>query len=237
MLYRWSARENFVDKVFDVYKFSAYRFLIKEGKISFDRQENFERLIVNLEGTLVLHLFEDRREFVLNPKDVCYMPPHENSFEARGEDCFAVVFQGISKSKSGMQIKRFNELEAELRGTAGCRRQVHTCIGEKDVGWMLAGFTEGFKGEWTSYPSHKHDDKLEAYVYYGPSECVGLQLIEDDEKVEAYIVRSKDVVFIERGYHPNVPAPGCEMKYLWVLYPLGERNMKVELKPKYSTLL
>jgi|YelNatPaOPRAMG01_1025707.scaffolds.fasta_scaffold66069_2 5-deoxy-glucuronate isomerase len=237
MLYRWSAKENITEKVFDVHKFSAYRFLLRNGKISFPSRDGFERLVISLEGDLEVYLPDNELEIVLNSKDLCYMPPHENRFEARGQNCFAVMFQGMSRSNAGALIKRFNEVEVELRGTAGCRRRVYTCIGEKDLCWMLAGFTEGFKGEWTSYPSHKHDDKLEAYVYYGPMGSVGLQLIEDKERIEAYVVRPRDIVFIGSGYHPNVPAPDCEMRYLWVLYPLNERNMLVDLKPENSAFL
>lgn len=237
MIFRWSARENFLDELFDVGRFSACRFFLKKWKMSFPPREGFERLVISLEGALTLYMPDRGQELVLNPKDVCYMPPHFNGFEARSEECFAVMFQGMSKSKADVLVKRFNEVKAELRGTVGCRRRVYTCIGEKDVGWMLVGFTEGFRSEWTSYPSHKHDDKLEAYVYYGSNESVGLQLIEDEDKVEAHIVRPRDVVFIEHGYHPNVPAPENEMKYLWVLYPLVERNMKFEFKPKNSIIL
>ncbi|MEM2824358.1 MAG: 5-deoxy-glucuronate isomerase, partial [Thermofilaceae archaeon] len=100
---------------------------------------------------------------------------------------------------------------------------------------LLAGFTEGFPGEWTSFPPHKHDDKVEVYVYYGLGDGFGVQIVEDEGGADSYIVRDGDAVVILRGYHPNVASPGSRICYVWVLcQTLGEKNMRVEVKPGFE---
>ena len=99
----------------------------------------------------------------------------------------------------------------------------------------MAGYTEGWLGEWTSYPPHKHDDKTEIFVYYGLDKGFGLQMIEDETGYEVYKVKNWDAVVFKRGYHPNVPSPGSKICYLWILCQVtGKRSLRVSIHPDFK---
>lgn len=99
-------------------------------------------------------------------------------------------------------------------------------------------------GNWSGYPSHRHDvnnppaelDMEETYFYLfdkvgagagEPNEGFGFQSVYTPEGVvapkfgerlnEAYRVSSYDTVAIAEGYHPLVGAPGYNMYYLWTM--------------------
>ena len=133
-------------------------------------------------------------------------------------------------------VRRAPEAPSRLVGGAGYRRRVHTLLGVDDPSTsLMAGFTEGFPGEWTSFPPHKHDDKVEVYVYYGMGGGFGVQVVEDEGGADAYVVRDGDAVVILRGYHPNVASPGCGIGYVWILCQVaGGKSMGVEVKPGFE---
>ncbi len=109
-----------------------------------------------------------------------------------------------------------------LVGGETAKREVITLIGE-DVAAdrLLVGVTWTMKGNWSSWPPHEHGDMLEeVYVFYDMHErAFGVQLVYDDFDNVMFvgIVRSGDAVVIPRGYHPNVAAPGFELKYVWAM--------------------
>ncbi|RLE90342.1 MAG: hypothetical protein DRJ49_00155 [Thermoprotei archaeon] len=85
---------------------------------------------------------------------------------------------------------------------------------------ILAGYTWVKPGNWSSWPPHDHGDTLEEfYVFYRlPKPGYGIQFVyTDPSNRRCYVVEEGDIVTIPRGFHPNVVAPGFEMKYLWVL--------------------
>lgn len=194
-----------------------------------------EKVITVFGGICNIHLEPDNRDFILGEKDICYVPVSKKTVITKsfGEPLMIIV-EGETSFKTLPYVKRFVETRGVLRGETGFRRVVYTMLDEKDpAGKLIVGFTEGYKGEWTSYPHHKHDDELEAYLYYGMGDYYGIQLIESNNRIESYVVRDWDVVLIRRGYHPNVALPKCGINYLWVVYPLGERRLRPEIHPKY----
>ncbi len=99
-------------------------------------------------------------------------------------------------------------------------------------------------GNWSGYPSHRHDvndppnelDMEETYFYLfdkvgdgagEPNEGFGFQSVYTPEGVtarkfgvrlnEAYRVSNYDTVAIAEGYHPLAGAPGYNMYYLWTM--------------------
>lgn len=98
-------------------------------------------------------------------------------------------------------------------------------------------------GNWSSYPSHRHDESPECPVnneeiYYfrlgaldghEAAQAFGMHrtYTPDGEIDENVVVRDGDVFCVPRGYHgPCIAAPGYPMYYLNVLAgPSGERSM------------
>ncbi|MEM1567836.1 MAG: 5-deoxy-glucuronate isomerase [Thermofilaceae archaeon] len=171
----------------------------------------------------------------LGARDLLYVAgPTE--VQLAGQGCLLVAAEAPSRLSGLWMVKRAGDAQPILVGGEGYRRFVYTLLGVNDPGTsLLAGFTEGFPGEWTSFPPHKHDDKVEVYVYYGLGDGFGVQIVEDEGGADSYIVRDGDAVVILRGYHPNVASPGSRICYVWVLcQTLGEKNMRVEVKPGFE---
>ena len=116
-------------------------------------------------------------------------------------------------------------------------------------------------GNWSGYPSHRHDvdnppnelDMEETYFYLfdkvgadagKPNEGFGFQSVYTPEGVvakkfgerlnEAYRVSSYDTVAIAEGYHPLVGAPGYNMYYLWTMAGSKGRGLISSMDPAHA---
>ena len=84
---------------------------------------------------------------------------------------------------------------------------------------LIVGETYNPRGNWSSWPPHKHDTHEEIYHYkFSNQNGFGLQMVDDDITK----VIEDDQVVIGEGYHPVVCCPYSEMYYLWVLF--GDSN-------------
>ena len=116
-------------------------------------------------------------------------------------------------------------------------------------------------GNWSGYPSHRHDvnnppaelDMEETYFYLfdkvgagagEPNEGFGFQSVYTPEGVvapkfgerlnEAYRVSNYDTVAIAEGYHPLVGAPGYNMYYLWTMAGDKGRGLVSSMDPAHA---
>ena len=110
-------------------------------------------------------------------------------------------------------------------------------------------------GNWSGYPSHRHDvnnppnelDMEETYFYlFDPPNGFGFQSVyrpegqqADNSKFpdplnEAYRVRNYDTVAIAEGYHPLVGAPGYSMYYLWTMAGDQGRGLISSMDPAHA---
>lgn len=110
---------------------------------------------------------------------------------------------------------------------------------------LLAGFTIGTPGAWTSWPPHEHNDsKEEFYLFFDmPAPAFSTQYVysslEAAESVE--IVRDGDCVAIPSGYHPTAAAPGFSSVFFWVMAaydPDKHRDLKhgITIQPEYANV-
>ena len=81
----------------------------------------------------------------------------------------------------------------------------------------------------------------EAYLYIDmPEPSFGIQLVYTDpanpELVQ--VVREGDVVMMPRGYHPNVAAPGGQIKLMWMMAAVREGEDRkygvVNVQPEFA---
>lgn len=100
-------------------------------------------------------------------------------------------------------------------------------------------------GNWSGYPSHRHDvnnppaelDMEETYFYlFDPVQGFGFQSIytPDGTLNEAYRVQDHDTVAIAEGYHPLVGAPGYQMYYLWTMAGSQGRGLISSMDPAHA---
>ena len=100
-------------------------------------------------------------------------------------------------------------------------------------------------GNWSGYPSHRHDvnnppaelDMEETYFYlFDPPQGFGFQRVyaSDGSWDEAYPVKAYDTVAIAEGYHPLVGAPGYQMYYLWTMAGSQGRGLISSMDPQHA---
>ena len=100
-------------------------------------------------------------------------------------------------------------------------------------------------GNWSGYPSHRHDvnnppaelDMEETYFYlFDPPQGFGFQSVykPDGSLNEAYRVQNYDTVAIAEGYHPLVGAPGYQMYYLWTMAGSQGRGLVSSMDPAHA---
>ena len=69
-------------------------------------------------------------------------------------------------------------------------------------------------------PFARQFPKSQLYVYYDmPVPAFGAQFVYTDtqEPEVVGVAREGDAVFMPRGYHPNVAAPGHTINYVWLM--------------------
>jgi 5-deoxy-glucuronate isomerase len=111
----------------------------------------------------------------------------------------------------------------QVHGEGVGRRDVFMTIAPQDPACrIIAGYTWGQEGMWTSWPPHQHEEHLEeVYVYFDmPKDQFGLNLVfnEDLSDFYAHKVESGDLIAMPNGYHPTVATPGVKNTYLWALF-------------------
>lgn len=136
------------------------------------------------------------------------------------------------------------------RGKLNWQRDVNDIITyryEGKVDRIVLGETYGLPGQWSSYPSHKHDrddppeevNMEEVYHFkVNPPQGFGIQVMYNDDFSlnESYIVRNGDTIAIEQGYHPVAAAPGYQIYYLWVMAGNSGRTLTPHDDPKHAWL-
>lgn len=221
----------------DLYKRDgcAFKRALLAGKLIYSVEAGTEALVACLrEGCRVMG---GTWKEELSPKDLLYLTgPASLVLEGRGS--LIVISEAPSEKRGLRRVKRFKGLKSFTSGLEGYRRDIYVALGENDPPErLMAGFTEGWPGEWTSFPPHRHDDKIEIYVYYGLNGGYGLQVVEDDDGVDVFKVGDYDAVIILRGYHPNVATPNSRICYLWILCQIrGRKSMKVEIQPGFEKI-
>lgn len=102
-------------------------------------------------------------------------------------------------------------------------------------------------GNWSSYPSHKHDtdnlpdESLLEEVYYHrfyPPQGFGFQRVYTDDRSldEAMVIEDRDLTCVPKGYHPCGAAHGYDLYYLNVM--AGPRRIwRFNTEPEHRWLL
>jgi 5-deoxy-glucuronate isomerase len=168
--------------------------------------------------------------FEKSPPHCLYLPGGTDWEAVATSDCTLAVCS--APDLGGYPARRLGPEGIELtpRGQGQNRRYINNIAMEAaDVASSLL-VTEVFTpdGNWSSYPSHRHDEDdfprmtyLEEtyYMRLNPAQGFGIQRIytEDGSLDETLAVRNHDVTLVPRGHHPCGAPYGYEMYYLNVM--------------------
>ncbi|TCT15464.1 5-deoxyglucuronate isomerase [Natranaerovirga pectinivora] len=213
--------------------------LKKDEKIELESGE-YEIGLVIFSGKCTIYCDDQKFMNLGNRKDVfsgkpttVYVPRDSNySVIATDEGELEI---GVCKVKADKKYAPFvikaDDVETVHRGKLNWQRDVNDIITtkyENRVDKIVLGETYGCAGQWSSYPSHKHDQDNMPYevnmeeIYHfkvNPPQGFGVQVMYNDDLSldECYTIRSGDSIAIKEGYHPVASAPGYQIYYLWVM--------------------
>jgi|SRR5579872_6731257 len=189
-----------------------------------------ERLVFSLSGGVSVNGSR------LAEKDMMYLPLGESAKVKTEDSSVVFVTESRGTQKYASYVKKYVDAQRMKIGQPTFRRTVVQSITEADqANRFIAGYVEDSFGEWSSYPPHKHDDKPEAYIFFGLNPGFGVQLILDGDDERAYVVHDYDAVLIPRGYHPHVTTSLKGGSYAWVISaPPDSRNLGVEIHPAFK---
>ena len=161
----------------------------------------------------------------------CAYVPNDNVWSATATTkCVLAVCSAPGKGNYPATRLGPDGIELTPRGKGQNTRYINNIAMEgRDVADSLL-VTEVFtpNGNWSSYPSHRHDEDdfpnmtyLEETYYHrlNPGQGFGIQRVytEDGDLDETMSVKDGDVVLVPHGHHPCGAPYGYEMYYLNVM--------------------
>lgn len=230
---------------------------LEPGESVSRNSEEYELGLVILSGTCNVkaedleadNLGSRRNVFDGKPTTVYVPRDTEYTVSAKG---YGTLEIGVCKVKADKKYKAFvvmpEDIVTEHRGKLNWQRDVNDIITSKyegKVDKIVLGETYGCAGQWSSYPSHKHDTDNMPYevnmeeIYHfkvNPGQGFGIQVMYNDDMTlkESYVIRDGDSVAIKDGYHPVAAAPGYSVYYLWVMAGKSGRKLTPCDDPKHS---
>ncbi len=159
-----------------------------------------------------------------------YVPNASNWAVEAETDLELAICAAPGHGRHGVRIVAPDGAPMEARGTGANTRYVNAiCMEERDWADSLL-VTEVWtpNGNWSSYPSHKHDTDAfpeETYLeetYYhriNPPTGFGIQRVYNDDRSldETMAISDGDVVLVPEGYHPCAALYGHDLYYLNVM--------------------
>lgn len=159
-----------------------------------------------------------------------YVPPGANWTAAATTACTLAVCSAPGKGNHKAARLGPEGITLTPRGTGANTRHINNIAMEgRDVADSLL-VTEVFTpaGNWSSYPSHRHDEDdfprmtyLEESYYHrlNPAQGFAIQRVytEDGSLDETMTVKNHDVTLVPRGHHPCAAPYGYDLYYLNVM--------------------
>lgn len=216
--------------------FSLYR--LRAGETCAGATGGREVILVMVEGKARLsgmgrdwgELGERMTVFEKTPPHCLYLPNGSEWAAEATTDCTIAVCS--APGRGGHEARRIGPEGITLtqRGSGSNARHINNIAMEAEDYCDSLLVTEVFTpaGNWSSYPSHRHDEDdfprityLEETYYHrlNPADGFGIQRVYTDDLTlnETMAVHDHDVVCVPRGHHPCGAPHGFEMYYLNVM--------------------
>lgn len=216
--------------------FSLYR--LRAGETAAEATGEREVILVMVEGKARIEaagqdwgaLGDRMNVFEKTPPHCLYVPNGQDWSLVADTDCTVAVCS--APGKGGHEARRIGPEGIELtqRGKGNNTRFINNIAMEAEDYCDSLLVTEVFTpdGNWSSYPSHRHDEDdypnityLEETYYHriNPGDGFGIQRVytENGSLDETMAVSDGDVVLVPRGHHPCGAPYGFEMYYLNVM--------------------
>jgi len=211
---------------------------LKPGQTAAEHTGDREVILVLVEGKAVLTAdgqdfgeMGARMSVFEKTAPHCLYVPGDMGWQAKATtNCVLAVCTAPAKGAYPAQRLGPEGIELTPRGKGQNQRFINNiAMEERDVAGSLL-VTEVFTppGNWSSYPSHRHDEDdfpnmtyLEETYYHrlNPAQGFGVQRVytEDGDLDETMAVKDGDVVLVPKGHHPCAAPYGYEMYYLNVM--------------------
>lgn len=235
--------------------FSLYR--LRAGEEVSETTGDREVILVMVEGKAHLSgagqdwgILGDRMNVFEKTAPHCLYLPNDSSFTARAQtDCTIAICS--APAKGGRKARRIGPdgITLTQRGRGNNTRWINNIAMEGEDYCDSLLVTEVFTpdGNWSSYPSHRHDEDdfprityLEETYYHrlNPASGFGIQRVytDDGSLDETMAVKDGDVVLVPRGHHPCGAPHGFEMYYLNVMAG-PRRNWRFVPAPEVEWIL
>ena len=216
--------------------FSLYR--LRAGESVCEATGDREVILVMVEGKAKLtgagkdwgELGERMNVFEKTPPHCLYLPNGTDWSAEATTDCTLAVCS--APGIGGHEARRIGPdgITLTQRGEGANTRHINNIAMENEDYCDSLLVTEVFTpaGNWSSYPSHRHDEDdfprityLEETYYHrlNPGDGFGIQRVYTDDRMldETMAVHDHDVVCVPRGHHPCGAPYGFEMYYLNVM--------------------
>ncbi len=216
--------------------FSLYR--LRAGESVCEATGDREVILVMVEGKAKLtgagkdwgELGERMNVFEKTPPHCLYLPNGTDWSAKATTDCTLAVCS--APGIGGHEARRIGPdgITLTQRGEGANTRHINNIAMENEDYCDSLLVTEVFTpaGNWSSYPSHRHDEDdfprityLEETYYHrlNPGDGFGIQRVYTDDRMldETMAVHDHDVVCVPRGHHPCGAPYGFEMYYLNVM--------------------
>jgi 5-deoxy-glucuronate isomerase len=190
--------------------------------LSFDDLEMIAGVVC---GVLDLRYGEETAR--LSRFDACYAPARTPIELTAQRDSILYIGAAVCEGHGKFHVRHHDpDLPLgdihQIHGKPPYEREVFMTLNpEVPASRLIAGWTFGRPGGWTSWPPHQHEKDLEeVYAYFDmPPPAFGLHLSyrESGRPEAVHQVSSGDFVIAPRGYHPTVAIPGMRNSYFWVL--------------------
>lgn len=216
--------------------FSLYR--LRAGETASEATGDREVILVMVEGKAEINGAGQQWGVLGNRMSVferlaphCLYLPNDTQWDAKAEtDCVIAVC--TAPGKGGHEARRIglDGITLTERGKGSNKRYINNIAMENEDFCDSLLVTEVFTpaGNWSSYPSHRHDEDdfprityLEETYYHrlNPANGFGVQRVytDDGSLDETMAVADGDVVLVPRGHHPCAAPHGFDMYYLNVM--------------------
>jgi 5-deoxy-glucuronate isomerase len=216
--------------------FSLHR--LRAGESAAEATGSDEVILVMVEGRAAIRgagqdwgLLGERMDvFEKTPPHCLYLPPGSEWTAEAATDCVIAVCS--APGRGGRSARRIGPdgIVLTQRGAGSNARFINNIAMEGEDFCDALLVTEVFTpaGNWSSYPSHRHDEDdyprityLEETYYHrlNPRDGFALQRVYTDDGTldECMAVSDGDVTLVPRGHHPCGAPYGFELYYLNVM--------------------